>query len=133
GVVPEHADVPAVGVAEAGQALDRRGLPRAVRPQEAEDLALLDRERHVGDRDRVAVPLSQSRDLDDRHVVLPRRTPIAPRRMARGPRAHIGRAATPPAPGRADRGSTDRWTPRGPAGDPGYASTVAWDADERGA
>ena len=46
-VEPEHADGAAVRRAEAAHALHRRGLARAVRPDQAEDLAREDVERHV--------------------------------------------------------------------------------------
>ena len=44
-VEPEDPDLPAITFAQALQALDRGGLARAVRAEDAEDLALIDVER----------------------------------------------------------------------------------------
>ena len=48
-VEPEDADRAAVGLAQAGDRLDGRRLAGAVRPEDAEDLALLDGERDAVD------------------------------------------------------------------------------------
>ena len=48
----------------AGQNAHGRGLARAVRPQESQDLALLDLERHVVHGDHVPVALSEILNLD---------------------------------------------------------------------
>ena len=59
--------MPPVGVAQPLDALDGGRLPGAVGPEDAEDLASLDLERHVVDRhDVVAVDLSQVFHGDDR-------------------------------------------------------------------
>src|SRR5207244_3108111 len=54
----------------AGEHADRRGLARAVVPEESEDLALGDGEADAVDRVHVAVMLFEPRDLDrDRHGI----------------------------------------------------------------
>jgi hypothetical protein len=49
--------------AEADRALDRGGLARSVRAEDAEDLAFGDRERDVVDRDQRSVRLAEMLDL----------------------------------------------------------------------
>ena len=56
---------PRSGAREALDALHRRGLAGAVRPDQAEDLALLHVERDVVDGDRPAVGLADGGDVDD--------------------------------------------------------------------
>src|SRR5580704_788393 len=63
GVDAEHPDRAAVGMAQPLGALDGGGLARAVRAEDAEDLALLDAQAEVVDRDLLAVPLAQVADL----------------------------------------------------------------------
>jgi hypothetical protein len=55
-----------IGIAKPLQALDRGRLPGSVRAEQAEDLALLDREGHVVDRHRVPVGLVEGLDRDHR-------------------------------------------------------------------
>ena len=64
-VEPQDRDGAAVGLAEALDALHRRGLARAVRADQPEDLALEHVERHVVDRDGRAVGFAQMGNLDD--------------------------------------------------------------------
>ena len=47
-------NMPACRLQKRGQHLDRRGLPRAVRPEECEYLAILDRKRNIFDRRNIA-------------------------------------------------------------------------------
>src|SRR5262249_42751225 len=58
-VQPEYADPPGIGPAQPLDTLDGRGLARPVRPEDPEDLALVDAERDVLYRDPVPVPLLQ--------------------------------------------------------------------------
>ena len=62
---PEHVDAARVRGAQPLDALDGRRLPRTVRPEDAEDLALLHLEGDVRDRLEVAVALGQVLDDDD--------------------------------------------------------------------
>ena len=62
----EHADLAAVGAPVALEDLDGGGLARAVRPEQAEDLADRDRERDPVDGRRGAVALLERGDLDRR-------------------------------------------------------------------
>ena len=55
----------AVGAGQALEDLDRRGLARAVWPEQAEDLAALDLERHAVDGTHVAIGLVQVGNGDD--------------------------------------------------------------------
>ena len=83
GIEPEDADRPAVGLAQAGDRLDGRRLAGAVRAEDAEDLALLDGERHAVDGRVRAVVLGELGDFDDVHASS----------IAAGPSNHIGGAA----------------------------------------
>jgi hypothetical protein len=56
------ADGAGVGRPQSNDALDRRGLARTVRTEDAEDLALFDRERDVIDRDSPRVRLTKALD-----------------------------------------------------------------------
>jgi hypothetical protein len=58
-------DRSAVRKPQSGHALHGRRLARAVGPQEAEDLALVDREGNILDCDRPAVRLVKTGNLDD--------------------------------------------------------------------
>ena len=60
----EDPDAAAVGAAQALGALDGGGLARAVRAEDAEDLALADAQAEVVDRDLLAVALAQAGDLE---------------------------------------------------------------------
>ena len=64
GVEAEHRDVAGVARAVALEDLDGRRLARAVRAEQAEDLALLDREGDPADGLLVAVGLAQPADVD---------------------------------------------------------------------
>src|SRR6185437_2741004 len=99
---PEHRDLPPVRRAQPLYALDRGGLPRAVRPEDPEDLPLLDGERHVVDGDRAAVPLVQVADIDDRHL----RVPLLDVDASRIPR----RPGSPNRPA-SDAAARPRWIP----------------------
>src|SRR5581483_725325 len=66
-VVPQHAHVAGVPVAVALEDLDRRRLPGAVRPEQAEHLALVDLEVDAAYRLVLAVRLPQAADLDRVH------------------------------------------------------------------
>src|SRR5712691_5275293 len=70
-----------VGMQQRHQYPDGRCLARAVRAQEAEHLALLDRERDVGDAALAAVALGQSFHFDDRCHVSPLYYPNQKRRV----------------------------------------------------
>src|SRR6202034_2616327 len=63
GVQAEQPDGAGVWFAEPDDALDGGGFPRAVRPQDPEDLALSHRERDVVHRYQGSVALAQVRDL----------------------------------------------------------------------
>ena len=67
GIVSEHAHLAAVALAVALEDLDRRRLAGAVRAEEAEDFARLDREVDPAHRLEVPVRLAQAADLDRRH------------------------------------------------------------------
>jgi hypothetical protein len=67
-VEPEHPDPAGVGHPDALQAFHRRCLARAVRADDAEDLALLDRERDVAHGVPRAVPLAHGHHVDDCHA-----------------------------------------------------------------
>ena len=69
----EHAHVAAVVAAQSLDELDAGGLAGTVRSEDAEDLALVDPERDVVDRDEIAVPLAQTLDGDDRRTSVTRR------------------------------------------------------------
>jgi hypothetical protein len=64
-VKPEDPDLPAIAFAQALQALDRRGLTRPVRAEDAEDLALIDVERDAVHDGLPPVTLGEPRHLDD--------------------------------------------------------------------
>jgi len=64
GVESHDADSAPIGDAKSDHALDGGGLPRPVRTQDAEDLAFLNRERHVINRHRGPVRLAEMQDLD---------------------------------------------------------------------
>ena len=66
-VVAEHLDLAGVGVAEALQDLDRRGLARAVGSEQREHLAFLDPEVEAPHGVDVAVRLAQALHLDRHH------------------------------------------------------------------
>src|SRR5213079_1737140 len=68
GVAPEEADRARGGPDEAEHHPQRGRLARAVRSQVAEDVARLDREIDVVDRDDVPIPLDEAADLDRRSV-----------------------------------------------------------------
>src|SRR5262249_3027610 len=61
---PQELDLALVGRGEPLQDLDRRRLPSAVRPQEPEALAAVDREVEPGDGGHVRVALDQSAAAD---------------------------------------------------------------------
>ena len=67
GIVSEHPHLAAVALAVALEDLDRRRLAGAVRAEEPEDLARLDREVDPAHRLEVPVRLPQAADLDCRH------------------------------------------------------------------
>src|SRR5690606_32900992 len=69
GVDAGHAEGAAVGDPQARHALHGGGLARAVRAEDAEDLAGLDLERHVIHRHVVLVALVEVPYLDDVHAV----------------------------------------------------------------
>src|SRR5690606_20945897 len=74
----EHRHLPPVRHPQAFDALDGGRLARAVGAEDAEDLALLDGERHVVDRYFVAVAFVQPLYFDYRHIPpSPRPTPSA--------------------------------------------------------
>ena len=81
GIKPEDPDRSRVGSAQAGDRLDRRGLPCAVRPEDAEDLSLFDGEGNAVDGRLGAVALGDVVDFDDVHAVEHRGAPLR----------HIGR------------------------------------------
>jgi hypothetical protein len=64
----EPPDIAAVRSAQPFDALDGGRLACAIRPEDAEDLAFLDAERDVVDRDVIAVSLVQVGDFGDRHA-----------------------------------------------------------------
>ena len=64
GIECHDADGAGVGRPQSDDTLDRRGLARTVRTEDAEDLALFDRERDVVDRDSSRVRLAKV--LDDK-------------------------------------------------------------------
>src|SRR4029450_10931717 len=59
-------DLPRVGLGEPRDHVERGRLPRAVRPDQARDLALLDRERDVVERDDAAEPPRYVLELEQR-------------------------------------------------------------------
>ena len=61
----QHRDRAPIGLANPLDALHRRGLAGAVGTDQAEDLAVVDLERHVVDRDGLAVGLADAGDADD--------------------------------------------------------------------
>ncbi len=65
-VQAEQPDRARVRRPQADGALDRGDLTRSVRAQDAEDLTLGHRERHVVDRDQCSVGLAEMRDLNRR-------------------------------------------------------------------
>ncbi len=65
GIEAEDGDGARVGLAKAFDALHGGGFARSVGADEAEDLALVDREGCVGDGDGAAVGLADGGDLDD--------------------------------------------------------------------
>ncbi len=66
GVLAEHADLAGAALAIALEDLGRRGLARAVWPEEGEDLARLDLEVKTANRLEIAIRLVQSADRNDR-------------------------------------------------------------------
>ncbi len=62
----EHRDRPSIRRAQPFDALHRRRLAGAVRPDQAEDLAVVNVERDLVDGDGRAVGLADARDVDDR-------------------------------------------------------------------
>ena len=64
-IVAEHADAAAGHIGQAEHHQDGRGLARAVRPEQAEDLAASDRERNVVHGGDAAIALGQPLGLDD--------------------------------------------------------------------
>ncbi len=64
GIVAEHGDLALGARTVPLEDLDRRGLARAVRPEQAEDLAAVDRHVDPTQRLEVAVALAQPADLD---------------------------------------------------------------------
>jgi hypothetical protein len=64
---PEHARAPRGRAEEVQEEADSGGLPGAVRPEEAEDLALLHAEVHVDDTQVGSVELGELLGLDDGH------------------------------------------------------------------
>ena len=99
-VEPEHADRARVRRPQPADGLDRGGLAGAVRAEDGEDLALLDREGHAVDRRVVAVALDEVGDFDDVHGPSVART--------RAPSASPGRVERAVNP--VDGASTDRLT-----------------------
>src|SRR4029077_11375671 len=67
GVAAEHTHLAGVALAVPLEDLDGRRLAGAVRPEQPEDLSLLDREIDPADRLEVPVGLAQAADLDCRH------------------------------------------------------------------
>ncbi len=67
GIDAEHFDLPRVALAEPLEDLDRRRLPRSVRPEEGEDLAVADLQVHPCHRLDVAEGAPQPAD-SYRHV-----------------------------------------------------------------
>ena len=65
GIHPEHRDRAALGPPQSFDALERRGLARAVRADQAEDLAFFHGQRHIVDRDGSPVGLANGADVDD--------------------------------------------------------------------
>ncbi len=84
GIQAQHADRAGVRCPQPGDGFDGGGLARAVRAEDREDLALLDREGHAVHGDVIAVSLDEVGDFDDVH---------APRMAPRPPSPHrpIGR------------------------------------------
>jgi hypothetical protein len=68
GVVPQHPDGPAAARAVALEDLRRGGLAGPVGAEQAEDLALLDAEAHVGYGGLLAVAVVQVLDVDHAHA-----------------------------------------------------------------
>src|SRR2546425_8895501 len=64
-IEPEHRDSAAIGHAQSLDALQRGRLAGAVRSDQSEDLAIVDLERHLIDRDRLAVGLAAAGDAND--------------------------------------------------------------------
>src|SRR5437588_595597 len=123
-IEPEHGELPAEG-GEPENRLERRGLPGAVRTDEPDDAAGLDREAHPVQGARGAVTLGESTRLNYCAHRPPLRTPPRSRHPLPWPTARwpaVGqrrrRAAIPPATGRAAeswrRSAATR--PRGSAG-----------------
>jgi hypothetical protein len=63
-VVTEDADRAGVGSRETDDRIDRRRLPRTVRPEKTEELTGFDAQRNAVDRGEVAVAFDQVVDLD---------------------------------------------------------------------
>ena len=64
-IEPQDRDGAAIRCAQALDALHRRRLAGAVRPDQAEDLAFFDVERHLVHGDDAAVGLADAGDVDD--------------------------------------------------------------------
>ena len=64
----KHAHLAGVGPDDVHQDPDERALAGAVRPEQAEDLAGMDVERHAAKRRRVAVALDDVVEREDGHV-----------------------------------------------------------------
>jgi hypothetical protein len=73
-VPAKHAEHASVRGTQAGDAFHRRGLPGAVRPEDAEDLSGLNRERDIFHRDLGPVLLAKATDFNDWHASSIRRT-----------------------------------------------------------
>src|SRR5215469_1197575 len=98
GVHPQHADPPAIGLAQAHDAFHGGGLPGAVAAEDPEDLTFLHGEAHVVHGDLAAVLLVDVLDVDHCHVLPPGHS-VAALFRAGGRRRRAGsRAAGRPAP-----------------------------------
>jgi len=93
GVVPQHEQLAVVGAAQALQALDCRRLARAVGTEQADNLAVVDLERDVGDGDRRAVALPEVADAYSTHSQLPRSRPVESRPRPVGSPSPVGTKA----------------------------------------
>src|SRR5436309_770053 len=94
-----EANVATVGGQRAGDAVEQRGLARAVRSDEPDDLAGLDRDAHARERRHAAEALRHVVDLEEAHVAVTPASGVAPRSRRGGPhtpRRRRTRAITPP-------------------------------------
>jgi hypothetical protein len=82
-VQPQDADAPRVGVADAFDDFERRGLACAVGAEDSEDLAFPDGKRDAVDGGELAIALDEALDLDGRAFVLNRGRPASPACSAR--------------------------------------------------